>query len=395
MSQEHDPQLQANFLRQCLSHDRRPLGVLLGAGCPTAVKVPVEGRPSPLIPDIRGITSRIANEMGSSALKRPYELALSHFKTDGLPDPNVEQLLSHIRSLRHVAGRDSVRGLSSDDLDSLDAEICRIIADVCRVGLPASLTPYHLLALWIGAIERVAPVEVFTTNYDLLMEQAFEANRVPYFDGFVGAHEAFFDLQSMGDKLPPRWARLWKIHGSLDWHEDAKGAVRRGSGTRGSRIIYPSHLKYDETRRMPYVAMVERLRGFLLQSSAVLVVNGFSFSDGYINEVLLQGLRGNPTSVAYALVYGKLGNYPGLTKLAEGRPNLTVMAADQGVVGARVCPWTRGKSAQDCSDSDAVEWLEDASSAGRKDAQFTLGDFARFGDFLEALLGPKPSAQAS
>ncbi|HKQ85810.1 MAG TPA: SIR2 family protein [Candidatus Acidoferrales bacterium] len=115
------------------------------------------------------------------------------------------------------------------------------------------------MAAWIGAIQRVAPVEVFTTNYDLLMEEALETNRVPYFDGFVGSNETFFDLRSIEeDKLPARWCLLWKIHGSLNWHEDDSRSVRPGSSSNGRKVIYPSQLKYDESRRMPCLAMLDR-----------------------------------------------------------------------------------------------------------------------------------------
>jgi hypothetical protein len=34
--------------------------------------------------------------------------------------------------------------------------------------------------------------EIFTTNYDLVIEKSLEAIRAPYFDGFVGSYEPFF-----------------------------------------------------------------------------------------------------------------------------------------------------------------------------------------------------------
>jgi SIR2-like protein len=230
----------------------------------------------------------------------------------------------------------------------------------------------------------------FTTNYDLLMEEALENNRVPYFDGFLGSNETFFDLRAMeDDQLPPRWARLWKIHGSLNWHEDKSGAIRRSGDLKKRRIIYPSHLKYDESRRMPYLAMMDRLRAFLKKESAVLVVVGFSFKDVHLNEIIVQGLQGNATGVVFGLLHGKLSSYEELTKIATTRANLTVMARDGGVVGTRTSSWTKGRDSSACVDSIAVEWLDDAGKPGVKDAYFQLGDFAVFGDFLENLIGPQ------
>jgi hypothetical protein len=389
VTQEHDPLLQANVLRQCLAHDKRPLGVLLGAGCPMAIRVKRGGAPEPLIPDIEGMTKRVEATLIASASRPQYELVLSHFRKDGLADPNVEQILSHIRSLRQVAGKDSVRGLALTELDGLDEAVCNELAEACAPTLPDGPTPYHFLASWIGARERVAPVEIFTTNYDLLMEEALENNHVPYFDGFVGSHETFFDLQSIEeDKLPTRWGRLWKIHGSLNWYEDKKGAVRRG-GSKGGlrRVIYPSHLKYDETRRMPYMAMIDRLRAFLRKDSAVLVSIGFSFNDHHLNELLVQGLQGGPTSMIFALLYGKLDAYSQIAKIAGNRSNINVMARDAGVIGMRRYDWPQGRDAKSCDDSIAVEWLDNAAKPGLKAAQFTLGDFGSFASFLEDLTG--------
>jgi len=132
-------------------------------------------------------------------------------------------------------------------------------------------TPYHHVTAWIGAISRLYPIQLFTTNYDLLAEQALEENRVPYFDGFVGTRDTFFDLQAMEqDALPTRWARLWKIHGSVNWTEDQDGKIHRRHSPGSKQLIYPSHLKYDQSRRMPYLAMLDRLRTFLDPDSTVL-----------------------------------------------------------------------------------------------------------------------------
>ncbi|KAG1180804.1 hypothetical protein G6F35_016104 [Rhizopus arrhizus] len=61
------------------------------------------------------------------------------------------------------------------------------------------------------------------------MEQALEESSAPYFDGFIGARKAFFDLGAVEDEglLPPRGTRLWKIHGSLNWRLEGKTDVVR------------------------------------------------------------------------------------------------------------------------------------------------------------------------
>ena len=39
--------------------------------------------------------------------------------------------------------------------------------------------------------------EIFTTNYDLIIEKSLEASQIPYFDGFVGSFEPFFWQESI------------------------------------------------------------------------------------------------------------------------------------------------------------------------------------------------------
>ena len=113
----HDPLHQVSVLQQCLSGGKKRIGILLGAGCPMAI--PGEGQ-EPLIPDIAGITKSVRDQLTSSSeFKVPYGLADEQLKKDGISKPTVEHLLTHIRALRAVAGSDTVRGLSAEQLDAL------------------------------------------------------------------------------------------------------------------------------------------------------------------------------------------------------------------------------------------------------------------------------------
>jgi hypothetical protein len=389
MKPYHDPVRQENYLWQSLAQAKMPVGLFLGAGCPSAIK-DTDGRP--LIPDVAGLTAAICEELRGSDKRDSFETLYSHFAKDGRMDLNIEDILSHIRSLRQAAGRDTVRGLTAAQLDTLDNAICEAVVRRANKELPSRETPYHKVASWIAATLRDQPVEIFTPNYDLLMEQALEENRVPYFDGFVGSRRTFFDPQAMEeDRLPPRWARLWKLHGSINWRQDDKGVVSRGEQvvTGQIRVIHPSHLKYDESRRMPYLAMIDRLRAFLRQHPSVLVTCGYSFRDDHLNEILGQGLQGNPNAAVFGLLYGPLGDYSKAISLAGARPNLILLATDEGITGTRRASWVEKESVDEGAPSIAVEWVPGSESKGKevKRARFNLGEFTRFADFLEHLIG--------
>lgn len=397
MPAHHDPVRQESYLRQALSVGKRPLALLLGAGCPQAVKVNRGNGLEAIIPDIAGLTKCVC-ELEDAQVKTSIGKAVTQCEEDGCETANVERLLSHIRSLREVAGSkgQDVRGFDADALKAADQAICEEIVRLMQVELPTQDTPYHTLAKWIGAAHRNLPVEIFTTNYDLLMEQALEETRTPFFDGFVGARHPFFDPHAMDDDaLPARWARLWKLHGSINWRRhDVLGVCRgAGEGFGGEWVIHPSHLKYDQARRMPYLAMVDRLRHFLRQSSSVLVTCGYSFGDAHLNEVILQGLEGNPTAIAFALLYKGVEDYPEAEAMAQQRANLSVLANDAGIIGTRQGKWM-GQTVDNDTGYSAIEWRTpdpQGGSAGLYDASLKLGAFECLGEFLADLIGQDPA----
>ncbi len=376
--QVHDAARYAKGLRLSLAQDKAPLGLLLAAGCAVAV------RPggTPLIPDIAAMTTALTTELSAGDDRASFDKLVACLAEDGVAHPNVENWLSHVRALRLVAGGGAVRGLAGVELDALETAITEGIVALADKELPDAETPFHGVAAWAGALDRDLPVEIFTPNYDLLLEQAFESMRRPYFDGFVGARAPFFDNASVSPSdqspVPPRFTRLWKLHGSVNWYLTADGDVTRCQAAAGMRrLIHPSHLKYDETRQMPYQALFDRLRAFLGMRGALLVTCGYSFGDRHINAVLMDALQANPTASVVGLVHGTLSNYETAKNLALHQPNFGLYARDAAVIGTREGPW-------EADDAGAVGVTGvDTNSAG--EVELLLGDFAAFGRFLAGL----------
>lgn len=355
-----------------------------------AVSGPRADQDEPIIPGIEGITDLVRDSFRESEDQQLFQTLMDHFAVDEHGPPNVEDLLTHVRSLRSVAGNDMVRGLTATNLDKLDIEISKSVVRAVNKSLRGNDTPYHKLAAWIGAIPRTHPIEIFTPNYDLLMEQALEDTMVPYFDGFVGSRRAFFDAHSMEeDVLPPRWARIWKLHGSINWIQGHDGVVYRGDTTidNDPPVIHPSHLKYDKARQMPYVAMIERLRRFLRQPSAVLMICGYSFRDDHLNASMSQGIQGNPTAAIFALLHGNIADYSQAISLAKSRANVSILAKDRALIGTRQARWTNRRSNDNGLSSSAITWEPDPTNSEIHQARFMLGDFMLFGRFIEEVIG--------
>jgi len=158
----HNPNRQVHYLQQCLSSDKKPLGFFIGAGCPMAIRVGKDGK-LPLIPDIAGITKMVRDELVKEDPCGPhFEKIQEQLKKDGNSDANVEDILTHIRGLRAVAGKEKVRELSAKELDQLDDKICQIIHKVTDQNLPNNDTPYHKIAKWVDAVRQLE--KQFQTN---------------------------------------------------------------------------------------------------------------------------------------------------------------------------------------------------------------------------------------
>ena len=360
----HNPDQYMADLRQVLAQGRKRIGLLIGAGAPSGIQMPrTGGSTEPLIPATLELTKQVIR-----ALDADYGLVLRGLAEDLGGSPNIEQVLTRARALGDTLGAHEVHGLNGKRYSELESALCTQIHKHVDVRLPEGPNPYSTLASWIGGTPRDHAVEVFTTNYDLLMEEALERARVPYFDGFSGSKEPFFDPATIvnGD-LPPRWARLWKLHGSIGWSENENGAIVR---LPGNACIYPTDRKYDLTRKLPYAALIDRLRAFLGLPDTILLSCGFSFSDAHLSAVLDESLAGNPAATVLAFQFRPLAEEPAAVRLATDRANLSVYAPDAAVINCIRAPWVP-------SDLPHVAWAPIRASFWlSKDNKFTLGDFS-------------------
>jgi len=399
----HDPIRHLKYLRQSFSQDNEAIGFFISAGCPLSVEMP-EGQ-GPLIPDVKNLTIAISKALASNV---DYNLLISELAKAGKNPDNIEDILSFLRGLLAVSAGGEVRGFSEEKLQKLEKTICREIVGKLAVKLPKAETPYHRLCKWVRSIDRKVPVEIFTTNYDLLLEQALDDLEVPYFDGFVGSVRSFFDLRAVEENLiPVHWSRLWKIHGSINWFQETKGEekkVFRSSSSElpndvdASHLIYPSHLKYEESRKMPYLALIDQLNRFIRKKSSFLVLCGYSFNDGHLNDAIVNALKSNPTGMVLALQFGPFEHskeeggvprYPKAYELAEKQHNLNVWTFDKAIIGTNLCDWKSSKN-EDDEDKDIRRFVTEEKIEGESPSwkyNVKLGDFSEFTTFLKQFIG--------
>lgn len=297
----------------------------------------------------------------------------------------IEGILSSVRQLKAVLlPGDRAAGLDKYGLEHLELILRETILEAVEPELsdfPAAL-PHDSLSRWIAGVDRLQPVEIFTTNYDTIIERSLANHRVPVFDGFVGAYNPYFDAAGLRSASvaghAADWTKLWKIHGSTSWGvvQDGEGRsqiVRHGNGQKGhGELILPSALKYDESRKQPYLAILDRLRDVLhRREDSVLVTSGYSFADDHINEVVFEALAANPRLHVFALLYGDVEE-GALARTARTRPNLLVLGRRTGIVSRKDVTW-RSELSKGHPRIDGLFRFNPESDTG--DGHLLLGDF--------------------
>lgn len=359
--------------RTLAAQGRKRIGLLIGAGGPAGMQNDTGGV---LVPAVAGLTKTVVD-----ALSADYGVQFAALKAE-LGKDDIETILSRIRTLGGVLGTTAVHGLDGASYRTFGDRICAEIGKVVKVGLPTGSSAYSDLTNWITGVARDHPVEIFTTNYDLLFEEAFERVRAPYFDGFTGGREAFFDPVSVaGTDLPPRWTRLWKLHGSLGWKANARGEVVRTGEPNVTHLVFPEHLKYDQTQKAPYSALLDRLRAFLSTPDSLLVALGFSFADAHVAARIDEGLAACPSSGVFAFQFRSLTEETCACDLAIRRPNFSVYARDAAVINGVAAKWEAPHElpTRDWGPIRKSYW--DAPTSGGA-PEFKLGAIADFARFL-------------
>jgi len=304
---------------------------------------------------------------------------------------NLEQALSRLRRISALlTGKDVLEGLTAAASVALDKSVCQAI--VKELDLAAADTkPVKDFAAWAARTNYHAPLEVFTVNYDLLLETAFEEFQVPYFDGFIGTLRSRFRTDLVeplpgSDCMPSFFTRLWKLHGSLNWEwDDGHKIFRRGGAVKESAAIYPSDTKYDESRRMPFVVLQDRFRRALHHPETLVLVAGYAFGDDHLNEIIFDAATRRERSEIIVFCFDSIPT--ALSDRAAVTPNIQVASATEAIIGGIRAPWTVGE------ETPENIWAGD---------RFLLGDFKHLAAYLakramkdDELLAPSPKVAAT
>jgi len=373
----HNPDQYMTALRTIIAGGRKRIGLLLGAGASAGMRK--DDGTYPLIPAVVGLTTKVL-----ALLEAEYGNQIAELRKELAPKEDIETILSRVRALAKIIGPAKIHDLDGPGYSKLSDRICEEIGKIVNVSLPTNGSAYSDIVTWIVGTARDHPVEIFTTNYDLLLEEALERVRAPYFDGFTGGRDPFFDPVTVSNNdLPARWTRLWKLHGSLGWCSNDKDEVVRTGKDSARHLVFPEHLKYEQTQKAPYAALLDRLRAFLATPDTLLISVGFSFADAHISARVDEGLAANPSASVFAFQFQNLCKEICASELGRRLPNFSVYARDAAVVNGSEGAWRVPNElpSKDWGPIRASYWSKPDDSAPH---EFILGGIEPFARFFSA-----------
>ena len=326
---QHDPLRFASDLSAKLATRSRHVCAFLGAGVARACG----------LPDIAQLQKNVLSNLADKEHSKAFERQLK--------GRNLEQALSRLRRINTLlTGDQKIDDLTSKQAIELDRAVCQVIVSELNIKTDTNLVPVERFAAWAGRTRYRLPVEIFTVNYDLLLETALERRRVPYFDGFIGTLRARFHIELVEgitgadrESMPAFFVRLWKLHGSVNWVWEDQEIVRLGEPVQDglAAAIYPSDTKYEESRRVPFVVLQDRLRRALQQPETMVIIAGYSFSDEHLNELIFDAAARRERSEFLAFCYSTIPDT--LASRALTTPNLQVVNGDEAILSGIRAPW--------------------------------------------------------
>jgi hypothetical protein len=128
--------------------------------------------------------------------------------------------------------------------------------------------------------------------------------------------------------------------------------------------IYPSDEKYDQSRRVPFVVLMDRFRRALAVPETLTLVAGYSFGDQDLNEMLFDAARAHPRSETVVFCFNDISSVVG--DEAVSTRNISVLGKSEAIIGGQRLKWAR------------TEELPGVWNGGA----FQLGDFKHLARFL-------------
>jgi hypothetical protein len=158
--------------------------------------------------------------------------------------------------------------------------------------------PLSQLLKWLDTARR--RIDIVTTNYDRVIEYACDAARITWLDGtgfgyFRQGMRTMDTIVRDDPKGPPLVvARIWKVHGSLDWFSGEADSAFTARSLRSTipaksrpLIVTPGQAKYERAFEDPFRTTLAGADTVLKDANSFLCV-GYGFNDKHVHAKLLE-----------------------------------------------------------------------------------------------------------
>ena len=157
-------------------------------------------------------------------------------------------------------------------------------------------------------VKTPSKLNIVTTNYDTLIEDAAESIKYTVIDGFSFSHRPYFDSDMFEWNMikdvdnvktnelenKKNIINLLKLHGSLTWERDKFGIMRKEKAEVNNPImVFPSSNKYMQSYQDPYFELFTKFQELLKRPNTLLITSGFSFADNHISQMIIKAVQHN------------------------------------------------------------------------------------------------------
>jgi len=134
-------------------------------------------------------------------------------------------------------------------------------------------------------------LDIFTLNYDLVLEKYFNCNDITLLNN--GFYNNFFRGHK-DDKISDTRINYYKLHGSIDWIKNEDSEIELINNDEIKKNLSRSLIIFGEGNKFlsvdPFLTLSYAFKEKLEERDFFFVI-GYSFFDSYINNLLLEGLR--------------------------------------------------------------------------------------------------------
>jgi NAD-dependent SIR2 family protein deacetylase len=250
--------------------------------------------------------------------KESTKCELADFENrDFYKQKDIEKLLSHLILYKKFVNGDKDK---KDIVQKLIEKLENKIRKLCTLELDTIAPHKDFLNKVTARKNNDARVQLFTTNYDTLFEQAANKAGFVVIDGFSFTQPRefagkWFDLDIVNrertrlkqeESFVSKVFHLYKLHGSLNWTKENDKIIQKDN-SENPLIIFPASEKYESSYEQPYFEMMSRFQQALRKEETLLIVIGFGFQDKHIQNVIIEAVEQNPSFQLLIVNYNGTG----------------------------------------------------------------------------------------